>query len=174
MDTPRPVHPPAPPRPGLGRSFRARARAGFTIAEVVMASFVMIFGISSSVIVMQTGFRSLDTARKTTLAAQIMQSEMERIRMLNWTQINALPDEAEIDFSTIFPQNTEVERTMFGQISNTFTAVRSTRTLPDTDDEIREISVLITWEGIDGVPHTRNSTTQYCKDGLYAYYYRTP
>ena len=143
-----------------------------------MATFVMIFGISSAILVMQSGFRALDTARKSTLAAQIMQSEMERIRMLSWTRIqNLAADSAvdpRIDFSTIFPRNTETEEKMFQQITNTFTATRSMTPLADYAGEIYKIDVLITWTGIDGTAHRRSSSTQYCKDGLYAYYYRAP
>lgn len=152
----------------------ARARRAFTVAEVMVATFVMLFGISSALIVIQSGFRALDTARKTTLAAQIMQSEMERIRMLNWTQVGALPPSEGIDFDTIFPQSTEVEREVLAQIERTFTATRVVADLPAYDNEIREITVTITWRGIDGVAHTRVSSTQYCKNGLYAYYYCVP
>ena len=143
-----------------------------------MATFVMIFGISSAILVMQSGFRSLDTARKSTLAAQIMQSEMERIRMLSWSGIQDLAEDTKedpgIDFSTIFPQNTETEKKMFEQIKTTFTARRTMVPLADYGGEIYKIDVLITWRGLDGTSHRRSSSTQYCKDGLYAYYYRTP
>lgn len=171
MDTPRPSRRPRPPRP-------ARSAAGFTVVEVMVAAFVMVFGITSAILVMQSGFRALDTARKTTLASQIMQSEMERIRMLSWSRIQALATQSaadpSVDFTSIFPQNTEVEKKMFQQISDTFTATRVMEPLADHDGEVYRIQVNIAWRGIDGVPHRRSSSTQYCKDGLYAYYYRTP
>ncbi len=149
-----------------------RAQAGFTIAEVLVATFVMAFAITSSIVVMQHGFRNLDTARKTTLAAQIMQSEMERIRMLSWGRISALPSTPEeIDFEDIFPANTTAEREVLDRINRTFTAVRTVTSLADFDNQIRQINVTITWDGLDGVTHTRTSSTQYCQDGLYAYYY---
>jgi hypothetical protein len=95
--------------------------------------------------------------------------------MLNWTQIKALvSEEPKIDFTTIFPQNTAVEKEMFRQIDDTFTATRSARLLADYDDEVCQIEVLITWRGIDGTLHQRSSATQYCENGLYSYYYRTP
>lgn len=136
-----------------------------------MATFVMAFAITSSIVVMQHGFRYLDTARKTTLAAQIMQSEMERIRMLSWGRISALPASEEIDFEDIFPANTTAEKEVLDRIDRTFTAVRTVTSLADYDNQIRQIDVTITWDGLDGVTHTRTSSTQYCQDGLYAYYY---
>ncbi|MFH1496914.1 MAG: prepilin-type N-terminal cleavage/methylation domain-containing protein [Verrucomicrobiota bacterium] len=156
---------PPPRRPGRQR------QAGFTIVEVLMATFVMAFAITSSILVMQHGFRYLDTARKTTLAAQIMQSEMERIRMLSWGRISALPPSEPIDFDDIFPANTTAEQAVLARIRQTFTATRTVTSLAEYNNEIRQIDVRITWTGLDGVNHTRTSSTQYCQDGLYAYYY---
>ena len=44
-----------------------RPDAAFTILEVAMSSFVMAFGIATSIIAMQTGFKSIDLARGTEL-----------------------------------------------------------------------------------------------------------
>lgn len=139
-----------------------------------MASFVMLLAISGSIVTMQYGFRALDTARKTTLAAQIMQSEMERVRMLSWSLIQALPEKEKVNLEEIFPKNTATEVSVFEMIDKTFTAIRTVESLADYDNEIRQINVTITWTGIDGTAHTRTSSTQYSKDGLYAYYYRVP
>lgn len=149
-----------------------RALAGFTVMEVMIASMVMLFSITSSIVVLQYGFRYLDTARKTTLAAQIMQSEMERIRMLSWSAINNLGPEENIDFNKDFPSDTAAEKAVLDTITRTFTtAVRRTTTLSGYDGEIRQIDITIGWKGLDGVQHSRSSSTQYCKNGLYAYYY---
>lgn len=160
-------------RRSLRARLRARASAGFTLVEIMVASFVMLFAISSSIIVMQSGFKALDTARKTTLAAQIMQSEMERIRMLSWTSVSN-ETAGPIDLAKIFPQNTEVEKQILTQMQSVFTAERTVTLLSAYADEIVEIGVSIRWKGIDGVSHERSSNTRYCKDGLYAYYYTDP
>lgn len=166
MDTPQSRVPPAPNR-------RLRRRGGFSLVEVIAATFVMLLAISSAILVMQSGFRSLDTARKTTLAAQIMQSEMERLRMLSWSRVQALigTEPAQIDISTIFPQSTEAEKRILEEMKRTFTATRSATYLSGTDDELIGIGITVAWKGIDGVPHTRTSNTRYCKNGLYNYYY---
>lgn len=64
-----------------------RGVRGFTIIEVVIASAVMVLAISSSLIVLQVGMRAIDNARYTTLAGQILQSQMEKLRLLTWTQL---------------------------------------------------------------------------------------
>ncbi len=177
MDTTHP-RPPRPPKPLRGA--KGRSAAGFTVVEVLMASFVMLFSISSAVLVMQSGFRSLDTARKTTLAAQIMQSEMERMRMLSWSRVEALvqPEPAQIDIASIFPQNTAAEKQLFAEMDRTFTTrtrtasyVAGTSTGTGDPGQIIQIDVVIRWRGIDGVTHERSSSTRYCKNGLYNYYY---
>ncbi len=148
-------------------------QGGFTLAEVMVASFVMLFSITSSVVTINYGFRFMDTARKTTLASQVMQSEMERIRMLSWGAINSFPEneKEEINFEESFPNTTDAEKAVLGTIKRTFTGIRVTTSLADYNNEIRQIDITITWKGLDGVRHTRSSSTQYCKDGLYAYYY---
>ncbi len=142
--------------------------------EVTIAAAVMALVISGSILVLQSGFKSLDTARKTTLAAQIIQSEMERIRMLSWSRVQDITAEEtypKIDLDTIFPQNTALERNVLDQMNRAFTATRTITPLADFSGDVVEITISISWTGIDGIAHNRSSTTRYCKDGLYAYYY---
>lgn len=163
-----------PPSSGLAipGAWRRGSRAAFTLVEVILATMVMLFTITGSLIVMQSGFKALDTARKTTLASQIMQSEMERIRLLSWTDVAALPGTATpVDFKQIFPQENATQKKVFDTIERTFTASRTSTALSTNDNEVRQITITVDWTGLDGVPHTRSSFTQYCKDGLYAYYY---
>lgn len=158
-------------RAASARRLFGKARAGFTVIEVALAATVLALVISTSLIVMQSGFRSLDTARKTTLAAQIIQSEMERIRMLSWTRMEQLMhDSKDIDLSTIFPSNTAVEKKILDQMNEAFTATRTITALTDYSSEVLEITVTVTWKGIDGVTHNRSTNTRYCKNGLYNYY----
>lgn len=160
MDTSQPLPP-------------SRAPRGFTIVEVMVATFVMAFAISSAILVMQSGFRALDTARKTTLAAQIMQSEMERMRMLSWSRVQALvsPNPATIDIATIFPQNTAAEKKILAEMERGFTRQRTATYVAGSGDQMIDIGITITWRGVDGVAHKRTSSTRYCKNGLYNYYY---
>src|SRR5688572_19425444 len=66
------------------------AEHAFTLVEVMMASVVMLFAIATSLTTLQYGLRSVDTARNTTIASQILQSSVELLRLQNWTQITAL------------------------------------------------------------------------------------
>jgi len=136
----------------------------------------MAIAISSSIVVIQTGFKALDNARNTTLASQIIQSEMERIRLLAWSpsdpsdptskSVSTLPASEGITLSTIFPSDT-LTTTMAGR----FTATRKVDDVFGKAGEMKSITITVTWKGLDGITHTRSSTGYYCKDGLYDYYY---
>lgn len=147
-----------------------------------MATFVMLFGICSSIIVLQSGFKALDNSRSTTLAAQVIQSELERIRLLPWDTsteitlpdgttvlkpaVSRLPARTEVDPSEFFPAGSGV-----AQAIDRFTVVRTSTAVAGRADAMRTITVTVTWTGMDGVVRSRRSSTQYTKHGLYDYYY---
>lgn len=146
-----------------GRARRRRADSGFTILEVAMSSFVMAFGIATSIIAMQTGFKAIDLARGTTMASQLLQSEMERVRMLSWTTVTALPAKEQVDLSLYFTTNPE--------IVNKYRVVRVVEQDADRPDDVRNITLYVTWTGYDGRRHQRSFKSMYAKNGLYDYYY---
>lgn len=145
-----------------------RARRGFTIAEVMVAAIVMAFAITTSITTMQRAFLALDTSRNLTLAGQIMVSEMERTRMLSWSDISAMdlsPTVTTLTLDSAFTSN--------AQIGSRFTLTR-TVTLPDSSNpNIRQITLTITWRGYDGRQHSRSYTTQYARYGIHDYLYNT-
>ncbi len=147
---------------------RLRARRGFTIAEVMVASIVMAFAITTSITTMQRAFLALDTSRNLTFAGQIMVSEMERTRMLSWTEIAAF------DLSpTVTALTLDSTFTGSAQIGTRFSMTR-TVTVPDASNtNIRQITLTITWRGYDGRQHSRSYTTHYARYGIHDYLYNT-
>jgi Tfp pilus assembly protein PilV len=137
--------------------------AGFTILEVAMATFVMALGIATAIVAMQAGFRHLDLARGTTLASQIIQSEMERIRMMSWSGVSALPASEVFDGATNFSASS--------RITGKYQVTR-TRT-PDgaRPSDVMNLNISVRWNTYDGRAHTRSFNSIYVKNGLYDYYY---
>lgn len=131
-----------------------------------MAASVMALTIAGSIIVLQQGFRSLDNARNTTLSSQIIQSEMERIRLLSWSGVSALPASDPILLSSIFPSSTTTDAMRLR-----FTAIRTCVDVTGKEGEMKTITITVTWTGLDNLSHTRSTTGYYCKNGLYDYYY---
>jgi Tfp pilus assembly protein PilV len=152
---------------------RLRDTRGFTIVEVALASFVMAFGIATSIIAMQTGFRALDVARDSTLASQIMQSEIERLRLMAWNNpgtvaidsILELPASETVSLSSMFSAN--------AALAAKFTVTRTVAAAADgtRPDDVRYITINVVWNSYDGRSHNRSFTTMYSKNGLYDYYY---
>jgi hypothetical protein len=149
-----------------------RGSGGFTLLEVAVAAFVLLFGISSAIVAMQIGYRSMDLARTLTLTAQVLQSEIEIVRMKAWGDIASMASD---------PDGTKPLQV----ISKTFANApmpRDFKLLRQVDDKIvldgevlmREITVTASWKTIDGISHTRSTSTQYCKEGLNDYYVTYP
>jgi Tfp pilus assembly protein PilV len=136
----------------------------FTLVEVIAALFVMILAIGSSVIALQAGLRSIDYGRRLTLAAQVMQSQTESIRLMSWSNVQALPSTSTtVNIDSVFAANTSYAK----DFSMTIQSVPVT----GREDTMREITLVVNWVGVFGNRHTRTFLTRYCKDGLYDYYY---
>lgn len=128
-----------------------------------MATFVMALGIATSIIAMQAGFKHLDLARGTTLASQILQSEMERIRLMSWTGVTSMPATETFDGATYFSSS--------AKITGKYSVTRTVTADGARPTEARNIGISVTWKGYDGRPHARSFSSTYVKNGLYDYYY---
>ena len=143
-----------------------------------MSASILAFGIATSISAMQWSFKNLDVARDTTLAAQIIQSEIERIRLMPWNNTSTpppptapadsiceLPGSETLNLTTLFASN--------ASISANFTATRTVWSDSSRAD-VKYITVAVTWKSIDGRTHRRSMKTMYAKNGLYDYYYTIP
>ena len=156
--------------PTLRRAARRQDR-GFTIIEVAMASFIMAFGIGSSIIALQSGFKALDVARDTTLASQILQSEIERLRLMAWSNtattavdsIIELPASEAVSLASMFSSSAGLE--------TKFDVTRAVEVDADRPTEVRYITISVRWRSYDGRTHNRSFRSMYAKNGLYDYYY---
>ncbi len=128
-----------------------------------MATFVLAFAIATSIIVMQSGFKSLDVARSTTLASQVLQSEMERLRLMSWSEIDALTGSAAVDLSTVI--------TTDPTITSKFTLTRTVADVSGKVGEMKEIILSVTFSTVDGRTLDRSFRTYYTNNGLYDYFY---
>lgn len=136
-----------------------------------MATFVLALGISTSIIALQTGFKSIDLARNSTLAAQIMQSEIERLRLWPWNNastsardsIYELVAEEDVPLASMFAANPE--------LAAKFKVTRKVDPDSTRPDDVRYITITVEWKSYDGRSHTRSFRTMYAKNGLYDYYY---
>jgi prepilin-type N-terminal cleavage/methylation domain-containing protein len=144
-----------------------RRQKGFTIVEVMIAAAVMALVITTSITTLQRGFLSLDTARNITLAGQIMQCEVEKMRMLDWAEINAYP-------TTSTAITIDVSFTSNPAVGSRFSLSRDVAVISTgTPKGMRQITYTVSWNGYDGRTLSRSYTTYYGEEGLYDYYYNS-
>lgn len=155
-----------------------RANAGFTVLEVALSALILALGIVTSLTALQFGMRQVDTARSMTLAGQIMQSEMEILRLQNWSQIVALqnaqpsattPSTVDAATSITSGSSTTLDSTLT-TIANRFTCTRLIENVSGKTD-MKLITLNVSWTGIDGRSHTLRFQTRYAKNGLSDYFY---
>lgn len=138
-----------------------RLDRGFTLIEVALAAAIMALGIATSITVLQRGFAMLDNARNITTVAQIMATQMEQVRMLDWATVSgyaAGPTAVTLD--TIYSSSPT--------IGSRFAMTRTT-SVPVTD--IVQISFTVTWTAYDGRTLSRTMTTHYARYGIHDYIY---
>ena len=79
------------------RRYRLRGRfarcgeAGFTLLEVAVASMILIFALASTIAMAGRGFRYIEDMRRAAKGSQILQREMENLRLMSWAQLQSLP-----------------------------------------------------------------------------------
>ena len=148
----------------------------FTIFEVSMAAAVLALAIMSTLVAMGRAFAPLDSARCISYASQIMQSEMEKMRLMSWgtgttagtgalvggavTTITAIPTAV-----TNLPIDTTF--TTAGDLGSRMTM---TRTASDIHTGMIQITLKITWTTADRRTLTRTYTTYYGQNGLYDFF----
>jgi len=132
-------------------------RRGFTIAEVLVAATVLLLGIVSAITALQRGMQASDTARNLSFATQIMQSEMERLRLKSWSQLEELQGSGNATVA--------LDRSA-GDTAARFTC---TRAITNLREDMKEITLTTVWNGYDGRPHVARLVTRYGHNGLNDY-----
>lgn len=131
-----------------------------------MGAIVMAMAITTSITTLQRGFLSIDSARSFVIAGQIMQSEIEKMRVSPWSTTVTVT--GIVDYTNTFPAITiDPVFTSNAYISNRFTL---TRTMADPKTDLRQITLTASWRTIDGRTLSRSYTTYYARYGLYDFF----
>jgi prepilin-type N-terminal cleavage/methylation domain-containing protein len=139
----------------------SRNQGGFTLVEVAMAVIVLAMALTTSITAMQRAFLQLDTARNLEVAANILQCEMEKQRLMTWAEVNNASYVPAIDSS--FARNPA--------IGGRFTLSRAIALVASHSNQMLQITLTVRWRGYDGRNLTRSYTTYYLQGGLYDYLY---
>lgn len=143
-----------------------------------MAAGVLALGLATTLTTLGYGLRSIDTARNMTLGSQIIQSEIEILRLQNWAQIVALQaaqasatTPATIDPTTTITSGTAT--TLDATLTTIASKFTCTRLIADISgrSNIKTITLRVTWRGLDERTHELTYQMRYAKNGLSDYFY---
>jgi prepilin-type N-terminal cleavage/methylation domain-containing protein len=136
----------------------SRTARGFTLVEVAMAVIVLALALTTAITAMQRAFLQFDTARNLGVAANILQCEMERQRLLTWAEVSNAGYVPVIDPS--FARNPAIG----GRFTlSRAVAVRSPQSV--------QVTLTVSWRGYDGRNLSRSYTTYYTQGGLHEYFH---
>lgn len=135
-----------------------------------MAAAVMALAISTSITVLGRGFASLDTARCISYASQIMQSEMEKMRLTQWGDGTAAGNGTTgITAYSTSPTAIAIDST-FVNAGDLGSRMSITRTASDVHTGMIKVTYVITWTTFDRRTLSRTYTTYYGQKGLYDFF----
>ena len=143
--------------------------------EVALAATVLALTLVGMIQVVDSGSEMLDLSRKQTIAAQILQDEIDQLRLMSWTAITSLPTaptsiSSDSTFTTFSTQ-------IGGQFP--FTGTRTITYLEPTPQPnvnpvlLMQVTYTVTWTGVTGHTYSRTSTTYVGKNGLNVAYQRS-
>jgi hypothetical protein len=125
-----------------------------------MAAAILALVIASALAASQRAFSALDTARNLETAAAIMETELEKERVLPWATVSSAAYAPVID-SGITSQPS---------LAGRFTLSRTTAVVAGHGGNMLQITLTVTWRSYDGHNHSRTHTTYYANGGLYDYF----
>lgn len=134
--------------------------SGFTLIEVMMAATILLLGIVGMMHAITSGTEMLDTSRKQTLAGQIIQNEIERVRLLKWSEVSSLSANP----TTV---------TLAGVFIAQDKSFSCERTVADVKNDLRKLTFTVTWKSNTHRVHTRTGETYIGKNGLSVTYQRS-
>lgn len=127
-----------------------------------MAAGVVALVLVTSLSTIQAGFANLHGARSATLAGQILQCELERLRLKDWTTVSAYAASSTLALSGQFASDPST--------AGKFTLTRSVDTVRT---DLRKISYSVSWRTLDGRTLSRSLMTYYGRNGMSDSYYNS-
>ncbi len=139
-----------------------RNRLGFTLIEVALASTILVVGFVGLIEALALGSEMLDTARKQTVAAQIIDGENEYLHMQNWSTIQSLTSTSP-DYLSNY---SEFHSSNLASLAGTSFKFSRTMVNPDPHPYLRQMTLTVTWTSITGKSHSRSCSVYVGRNGL--------
>jgi uncharacterized protein (TIGR02598 family) len=135
---------------------------GFTLIEVALGVTILAVGFMGMVEGMVVGYEMLETAHNQTLAAQIIQGEVEYLRMQPWSTIQSLSSTSAANLSNY----TEFASTSLASVAGTKLTFARQMAASDPHTNLRQVTMTVTWTSFTGKSHSRSCSAYLGKYGL--------
>jgi len=107
-----------------------------------MASVILVVGFMGMIQAVTIGSEMLATARRQTLAAQILNHEMEKLRLEDWATISApLANITATNYTALTPDDTQFDNA----IATAGVTFNLTRTVTNPTTDLYEVTLTVTW-----------------------------
>ncbi len=141
-------------------SLSTQQKHGFSLVELMVGSTVLALVLAGSFSGLGQAMLIEENVQSANFASQLLQSEMDEIHLLNWTEVISIPAKGEFDptknFSTIPLRD--------------YTCSRFVTSLGSSQKQFR---LQVGWTDLRGRRHSQDYVTYYTKDGLFDYSYRS-
>lgn len=127
-----------------------------------MSMFVLALVISTSVTTLQRSFLNLDTARNLATASAILQTELEKERLMSWTTVSS---NFQPPLDPIYQGNPDV--------AGRFALSRSIVFVANHSNQLVQVTLKVTWRTYDRRQVSRTFTTYFTNGGLNDFIYST-
>ena len=126
-----------------------------------MTVFLLALAISTSITTLQRAFLNLDTARNLSTASAILQTQIEKERLLAWTTVSDPRYQPTVDSSYL--RNPE--------IAGRFSLARTVTVIADRAGQVVQVTLTVRWRSYDGRELARSFTTYFTRGGLRDFVY---
>lgn len=107
-----------------------------------MASVILVVGFVGMIQAVTIGSEMLATARRQTIAAQLLEHEIGKLRLAAWATISApLPDIAATDYTALTPDDTQFD----AAIAASGVTFNFARTVTNLTTDLYEVTLTVTW-----------------------------
>ena len=140
-------------------TYKMNNRGGFTLAEVMVSMSLMALVFTAAFGAHFMGMKMVDDAREEMRASQIIQSELEAMRTMNWSDLTQINGAA-----MVTPQGKFVSK-----FANNYTVYR---VVGDLNANQKYVVIWVWWKNSKGFNTFRRFSSVFTQNGLNDYYYR--
>ncbi len=137
-----------------------QGQGGFTLMESLVAISIFSMVIAGGLIGVRKGFEVVDNSRHYTRVSQVLQSEVETLRTLSWSEMAKLPESEQVTLDT-----------QFG--TGAYDRYSITRDIIDESGDLKRVEVTVGFTNRRGKEISLKYVTFFTEGGVNDYFYRT-